>query len=476
MEATKTSLLVAGIVAAVLLSIFAVPWQSSDRNITVAQEVEEGSSSLETTIIRVAGESSKKLEPDQVTMTITVQTDPSDFQNVIDRHREKTDKVMQAINTAAGEDSSKLSVRLGQTYLNPYYSGAPTDNTKFTAYASVPIKMNIDQFRFIAETIAKAGFRVESLYVQQVPVDSSGTTDSATVTIVPGSSDANNPIFYEPSEVTVQAGTLVRWFNKDSAAHTVTSGNPGAPDSGAMFDSGLIRPGESFEHAFTGLGTYSYFCQLHPWKIGKVTVTEGAGSVESGGSTEMKYEVNMNIALDTLPDSIQNTIKNYQTKIEALIKILEENGIAKESIQQSSVSFNPFYYGPGQYSLYNEYTQIFVKTDAENMENIAKAAQGAGANVETIFLSVSDATIDRVRSDLTQQALENAKSRAMEIADPMGLQIKGIKRIDVNADNINPYGGWVLYRGVKLTQYYDPASQSGSEVLVSVTVEFETGK
>ena len=94
------------------------------------------------------------------------------------------------------------------------------------------------------------------------------------VEIVAGSSDANNPEFYAPKEVLVTIDTTVVWTNTDTTGHTVTSGSTGDPDFGILFDSNfpLLKTGETFEYTFDTAGEYAYFCQVHPWMVGKVIV------------------------------------------------------------------------------------------------------------------------------------------------------------------------------------------------------------
>lgn len=66
-----------------------------------------------------------------------------------------------------------------------------------------------------------------------------------------------------PDPVEVAVGTTVRWTNLDASNHTVTSGAPGAADAGAVFDSGNLRQGDTFEHTFDAPGSFSYFCRPH---------------------------------------------------------------------------------------------------------------------------------------------------------------------------------------------------------------------
>ncbi len=94
----------------------------------------------------------------------------------------------------------------------------------------------------------------------------------ANVTISKGASTQSaGQKYFDPASLSVKVGTTVTWTNQDAASHTVTSGDPSAGPSGT-FDSSLIKPGDTFKHAFTTAGTTSYFCTVHPWMTGKVIV------------------------------------------------------------------------------------------------------------------------------------------------------------------------------------------------------------
>ena len=87
--------------------------------------------------------------------------------------------------------------------------------------------------------------------------------------------------WYEPKTMTVSAGDKVTWKNEDTEPHTVTSGRgagiqsvqtneKGEPDG--IFDSNFFEPGTSWSYAFYVPGTYTYFCIIHPWMEGVITV------------------------------------------------------------------------------------------------------------------------------------------------------------------------------------------------------------
>jgi plastocyanin len=77
---------------------------------------------------------------------------------------------------------------------------------------------------------------------------------------------------FSPNVVNIATGDTVTWTNGDSVGHTVTSGNPSDLQSGAIFDSGLIKSGGMFSFTFQNPGTFNYFCVIHPWMTGTLTV------------------------------------------------------------------------------------------------------------------------------------------------------------------------------------------------------------
>ena len=89
-------------------------------------------------------------------------------------------------------------------------------------------------------------------------------------TSIPGCEETN--LCYDPSSLTIFVGGEIIWKNNDDSSHTVTSGNIiEGPDG--IFDSGLIKSGQTFSFRFEKSGNYSYFCMIHPWATGSVNVS-----------------------------------------------------------------------------------------------------------------------------------------------------------------------------------------------------------
>ena len=88
-------------------------------------------------------------------------------------------------------------------------------------------------------------------------------------TSVPGCEETNE--CWSPADITINAGDTVHWMNVDTAAHTVTGGSPADGPSG-VFDSSLVMIDATYEFTFDDAGSYDYFCMVHPWMVGSVTV------------------------------------------------------------------------------------------------------------------------------------------------------------------------------------------------------------
>ena len=86
---------------------------------------------------------------------------------------------------------------------------------------------------------------------------------------VPGCQETNE--CYIPYHVTASAGTEIVWSNDDTAAHTVTSGSPAAGPDG-IFDSSILGPGLTFSVTLDEPGEYPYYCIVHPWMLGNITI------------------------------------------------------------------------------------------------------------------------------------------------------------------------------------------------------------
>ncbi len=73
---------------------------------------------------------------------------------------------------------------------------------------------------------------------------------------------------FEPYALAVPIGATVEWHNQDGVQHRIVSSTWG------LFDSGVINPGKKYFHKFDNVGTYEYYCSIHPEMQGKIIVTD----------------------------------------------------------------------------------------------------------------------------------------------------------------------------------------------------------
>jgi plastocyanin len=70
---------------------------------------------------------------------------------------------------------------------------------------------------------------------------------------------------FTPKELTVAVGTTVKWVNHDDIPHTVV-------EKKTTFRSKALDTDDSYSFTFTSVGTFDYFCGLHPHMVGQIIV------------------------------------------------------------------------------------------------------------------------------------------------------------------------------------------------------------
>ncbi|MBV8055670.1 MAG: cupredoxin domain-containing protein [Deltaproteobacteria bacterium] len=82
------------------------------------------------------------------------------------------------------------------------------------------------------------------------------------------------PPTFQPVQTTIKAGDTVEWKNAGAQLHHVTTDPAAAlkktdvanPPGAKPFDSGFLKPGESFRETFSVPGIYRYTCAVHEAK------------------------------------------------------------------------------------------------------------------------------------------------------------------------------------------------------------------
>ena len=110
----------------------------------------------------------------------------------------------------------------------------------------------------------------------EIPEEESDLTDSnqdlrAEIIMPNGNAEQSNTGFFIPLHLQVKAGTTVVWINDDNVLHTVQSQDDEGKPTG-LFNSNVLSTGERFAFKFEESGTYNYYCTLHPWRVGVISV------------------------------------------------------------------------------------------------------------------------------------------------------------------------------------------------------------
>ena len=101
-----------------------------------------------------------------------------------------------------------------------------------------------------------------------------GAAAGSTLNILEGASAQGAPA-YDPDPITAKKGDEINVVNQDTVPHTVTSGTGNSdPEKGALFDTNIITGGESAKISLAEVdpGEYDYFCIVHEYMKGKLTV------------------------------------------------------------------------------------------------------------------------------------------------------------------------------------------------------------
>ena len=108
---------------------------------------------------------------------------------------------------------------------------------------------------------------------------------------------------FDLAQLNIAPGTIVSFVNKDTEPHTATADNE-------LFDTGVLRPGESSWVLFDGSGTVTYHCDLHPDMKGSIVVGEGG----AGEGTTPRNQTPRNQAAEEAPNEPSSGVAQPATE------------------------------------------------------------------------------------------------------------------------------------------------------------------
>ena len=127
-----------------------------------------------------------------------------------------------------------------------------------------------------------------------------GGTAAAGSVIMPQGVGSDTALTYSPATVTLVIGVndTITFTNKDTSPHTVTA-------TDHSFDSGNMKPGDSWTHQFTTAGTYTYYCVYHSWMKGTIVVKSSTSSSSGGFTVKIPSGAGSDSSLNFSPANIK---------------------------------------------------------------------------------------------------------------------------------------------------------------------------
>jgi uncharacterized protein YggE len=420
--------------------------------------------------ITVTGQSSKWVEPDQVTVLLNIQSQWNNSTSIISSQQQTVKQIIDQLKN----NLPQSTVSVGQVAINPLYSSGFTGSSTYQAFSLVHVTANMKSFEEISSKFTQAKIPIQDSTITQVSSSQTKSENVTQVSINAGSGNSQNCVSgnncFSPQKTTISTGTKVVWTNNDKVGHTITSGTPSAALTGTTFDSGLMRPLSTFSYTFLNPGNFEYYCQVHPWMTGVVVVT---GESLVSQDDKARYQASINIPINTLPDTLDNTVKNYHTQLDTIKEILKSSGVSEKDISTDPLRINPSYAGSQTVTGYSSSTGITINTSVGDLSKVIDIANNAGAATGGITMTVSQKKLDSVRHELASQALDDTLEQATRIATGAGLSVKKVKEIQISPlltqDNPVRYGG--PFNVLEVAPYY-----SSGKMSVTATVQFELGK
>src|SRR5439155_13499717 len=185
--------------------------------------------------------------------------------------------------------------RQGQTI---YFAGKVNnfnEGTKIQITIIDPLKNTIAQFGSLVNrygifngfydipgTVPNGKYLINSYYegdqnkkIVSLSVNISFITKGLVYISIPyGASTEGNKLNFNPQSVTVNQGTQITWINNDNTLHSVVSGKirpNGTIAQDDRFAAAFITPADTYVIS-PPPGNYTYFCKIHPWLAGQISV------------------------------------------------------------------------------------------------------------------------------------------------------------------------------------------------------------
>ena len=214
----------------------------------------------------------------------------------------------------------------------------PVDVLQIIHQYAVPVE-TFSNLCMLEASGAQLDYEGECLVAE--PVEETPTiTDNAEVTIgtVEQSGFGQDCVAdgcYTPNSATVDVGGVVTMTNTDTTGvHTFTSGTVDGftPSPSGTFDSDILMSGDSFEWIPDTVGEVPYYCMLHTWMQGTITVQEAETAEEVMEEVTMEEEVMEEVTME------EEVMEEVTMEEEIAEEVMEEIEATPEPVEETPES------------------------------------------------------------------------------------------------------------------------------------------
>lgn len=188
------------------------------------------------------------------------------------------------------------------------------------------------------------------------------------------------------------------------------------------------------------------------------------------------------LGVETINSDILTAMEEANTRMDAVIQSLVASGVAREDIRTEYFSiYQDYPYGGPDVSGEDPQVRYRVSNtvnvtvrDTENVAQLLADAVSAGANVVN-YIQFDIADRASLESEARQDAVSDARERAQELADTLGLTLGDAVQVEERTDLYSPVMGLGGGGGAGAAVSAPPISQGQLSVSMAVTITFAVG-
>jgi uncharacterized protein len=193
----------------------------------------------------------------------------------------------------------------------------------------------------------------------------------------------------------------------------------------------------SMEHSFTSSGINIASAQTDP--MNNTLFVSGSASNQTKPD-----KVTVSLGVETTNSTAQVALASNSDLMNKVLNALKAAGVQENETSTSTFSITPNY----NYSADTNEGRLIgftvsnsIQIQSGNIENVSKwidtAVTSGTNNVNSIYFSLSEDKMNKIKNSLLKDAIDNAKAKADIAASAAGLKVIGIKSISVE-DFISP--------------------------------------